>query len=159
MEIERSNAPYYRNAVENDSENMYIFTDNTDRNSGKGNISADSWYSKKYGTSKHYPTMTSALIRGLNNAFPITTQRYYNSEKKGNSGRWTDDDIEEFAAVINDDFEEIIKNAPRFKKIIFPPGGIFNSKIANISRERTPKLYDFLWEKCKTLLELSTTHE
>ena len=150
-EIVRADKPYVRAEVEKDTENMYIFTDNTDRNSGRNLISPDSWYSKKYGEGHHYPTMTSALIRGLDNAFPITTQRYYNKEKKGENGRWTDDDFEEFHTVITDDFLEIVKNAPRFKKIIFPPGGIFNSRIANISKERTPKLYDTLMFMCKTL--------
>lgn len=151
--IERAKKPYVRAEIEKDTENMYIFTDNTDRDSGHGTISPDSWYSKKYGEGKHYPTMTSAIIRGLDNAYPITTQHYYNNERKGENGRWTDDDLNEFFDVIADDFLEILKNSSRYKKIIFPPDGIFNSKIANISKERTPKLEKFLRYLCQLLYE------
>lgn len=154
MEIIRTDKPYSRKDVSEDIESMYIFTDNTDRNSGKSIIPNESWYSKKYGYGKHYPTMTTALIRGLPNAYPITTQHWYNKEKKGDSGKWTDDDIDEFKKVIDDDFDEIYKNVNKFKRIVFPIGGIFNSKISNISKERVPKLYDYLMRKCKTLLDL-----
>jgi len=98
--------------------------------------------------------MTTALIRGLDNAFPITTQRYYNQQYKGINGRWNDDNLEEFKQIIDDDFEEIYKNAYKFKKIIFPINGIFNSKISAITKERTPKLHEYLMTKCKTLLNL-----
>ena len=98
--------------------------------------------------------MTTALIRGLDNAYPITTQRWYNSQHKGNTGRWTDNDLEEFKKVIDDDFQEIIKNADKFKQIVFPIGGIFNSKISAINKQRTPKLYEYLMNKCMTLLDV-----
>ena len=58
---------------------LYVFTDNTDRDSGKGIISDDTWYAKKYGCGHHFPTVTSAVIRGLNNARPISTQRWYHN--------------------------------------------------------------------------------
>lgn len=154
MRVVRSENPYTRESVEEDIHNMYIFTDNTDRDSGKQLISDDSWYTLKYGPGKHYPKVTTALLRGLNNAYPITTQRYYNKQFKGITGRWCDQDIEEFKKVIDDDFEEIYRNTKRYEKIIFPVGGIFNSKISNISKERTPRLYDYLMAKCKTLLDI-----
>lgn len=154
MLITRSFKPYIRKEVADDVNTMYIFTDNTDRDSGKSLISKESWYSKKYGEGKHYPTMTTALIRGLENAYPITTQRYYNSQFKGPNGRWVDKDFEEFKKVIDDDFDEIIRNTKRFDKILFPIGGIFNSKISCLNKERTPILYDYLLGKCKNLLDL-----
>lgn len=154
MEILRAEKFYNRSEVENDAKTMYIFTDNTDRDSGKGDIPDDSWYANKYGSGKHFPKVTSALIRGLHNAYPITTQRWYNNAHKGIYGRWTDANFEEFKKVIDDDFEEIYKNAKRYEKIVFPIGGIFNSKIADISKSRVPKLYGYLMEKCKTLLNI-----
>jgi len=154
MTIIRTNEPYTRESVSKDSQNMYIFTDDTDRNSGKGIIDDNSWYSKKYGEGKHYPSMTTALIRGLDNAYPITTQHWYNNEKKGINGRWTDEDFEEFKQVIDDDFKEIVENAHKYKAIVFPMGGIFNTHISAITKERVPKLYDYLWTKCRTLLLL-----
>lgn len=154
--IVRANKFYNRNDVENDKESMYIFTDNTDRDSGKGEIPEESWYSMKYGSGKHYPKVTSALIRGLDNAYPITTQHWYNSEHKGIYGRWNDEDLDAFKKVIDDDFNEIEKNMSKYERIVFPVGGIFNSKIADISKSRVPELYEYLMNKC---LELRIKYE
>ena len=98
--------------------------------------------------------MTTALIRGLDNAYPITTQRWYNSQHKGITGRWIDDDFDEFKKVIDDDFEEIYKHAKNYKQIVFPIGGIFNSKISQLNKVRTPKLYAYLKSKCMPLLTI-----
>ena len=154
MKVVRAESFYNRKEAEKDKNTMYIFTDNTDRDSGKGEIPDDSWYALKYGTGKHFPKVTSALIRGLQNAYPITTQRWYNKRFKGIYGRWNDEDFDEFKKVIDDDFDEIYKNANRYEKIIFPIGGIFNSKIAGISKSRVPVLYEYLMDKCKTLLNI-----
>ena len=154
MKVIRAEKFYNRQDVEQDKKSMYIFTDNTDRDSGKSLIPNDSWYSTKYGEGKHYPKVTTALIRGLENAYPITTQHWYNPEHKGITGRWNDEDIEEFKKVIDDDFDEIYKHAKEFKQIIFPFQGIFNSKISNISDSRTPILKKYLMEKCMTLLRI-----
>jgi hypothetical protein len=67
------------------------------------------------------------------------------------TGRWNDEDIDEFKKVIDDDFEWIKNNAHKYERIVFPFGGIFNSKIANISGNRTPKLYSYLMNKCLEL--------
>lgn len=154
MKVIKADKFYSRQEVEQDKDSMYIFTDNTDRDSGKSLIPDDSWYSTKYGKGKHYPKVTTAFIRGLENAYPITTQHWYNSQHKGVYGRWNDEDFEEFKKVIDDDFEEIYKNAKNYKQIIFPFQGIFDSKIANISDSRTPLLKAYLMYKCKTLLKL-----
>lgn len=154
MIVERSTEPYTRKLVRENKNLMYIFTDNTDRDSGKSVIPNSSWYSQKYGEDKHYPSMTTALIRGLDNAYPITTQHWYNAQHKGITGRWKDDDFEEFKKVIDDDFENIYQNCKKYEKIIFPIGGIFNSKISQLNKVRTPKLYSYLMEKCKTLLTI-----
>ena len=143
MKVERTDKPYTRKNVREDKDSMYIFTDNTDRDSGKSLISNSSWYSQKYGEGKHYPSMTTALIRGLDNAYPITTQHWYNSQHKGTNGRWTDDD-----------FEKIYNDCKNFKRIVFPMGGIFNSKISAINKVRTPKLYEYLKSKCMPLLTI-----
>lgn len=154
MIVERSIEPYTRKLVRENKNLMYIFTDNTDRDSGKSVIPNSSWYSQKYGEGKHYPSMTTARIRGLDNAYPITTQHWYNTQHKGITGRWNDDDFEEFKKVIDDDFKNIYQNCKKYEKIIFPIGGIFNSKISQLNKVRTPKLYSYLIEKCKTLLSI-----
>ena len=154
MIVERSTEPYTRKLVRENKNLMYIFTDNTDRDSGKSVIPNSSWYSQKYGEGKHYPSMTTALIRGLDNAYPITTQHWYNTQHRGITGRWNDDDFEEFKKVIDDDFENIYQNCKKYEKIIFPIGGIFNSKISAINKVRTPKLYEYLKSKCMPLLTI-----
>ena len=128
---------------------LYVFTDNTDRDSGSGRIPDNSWYSKKYGKGHHFPTMTAAVVRGLDNARPISTQRWYHQGAKGPTGRWTDADINEFKSTIREELQEIINtfNTGKYDTIMFPDGdGLFNTRISNITKERTPKLYQALGE-------------
>ena len=128
---------------------LYVFTDNTDRDSGSGRISDDSWYSKKYGKGHHFPTMTAAVVRGLNNSRPISTQRWYHQGAKGTTGRWTDTDINEFKSTIRKELQEIINefNTGKYNTIMFPDGdGLFNTRISNITKNRTPQLYQALGE-------------
>lgn len=139
-----------RTQVATDTDNLYIFTDNTDRDSGKTLIDPNSKYAKKYGADKHYPTMTQAVVRGLDNAMPISTQHWYHNGAKGESGRWTDDAFDEFKATIDAEFDDILTewNTGKYKKIIFGnQDGLFNAKISNISKERTPKIYQYLKDK------------
>lgn len=128
---------------------LYVFTDNTDRDSGSGRIPDDSWYSKKYGKGHHFPTMTAAVIRGLDNARPISTQRWYHQGAKGATGRWTDADVNEFKSTIREELQEIINtfNTGKYDTIMFPDGdGLFNTRISNITKDRTPQLYQALGE-------------
>lgn len=153
--VKTYNGNWTRQSVANDPSTLYIFTDNTDRNSGSGVIPADSWYSKKYGEGHHFPTMTAAVIRGLDNARPISTQRWYHDGAKGPTGRWNDADFDEFKKVIDDEFEEILKewNTGKYNTIMFPQGdGLFNTRISNISIGRTPELYQYLYSKYQNLI-------
>ena len=77
LPVEKNLSKWTREDVENDPETLYIFTDNIDRDSGKTLINPNSRYAKKYGKNKHYPTRTQAVIRGLDNAMPISTQHWY----------------------------------------------------------------------------------
>lgn len=145
--VQKHKGNWSRQEAENNPDILYVFTDNTDRDSGSGIINDDSWYSRKYGKGKHYPGATAAVVRGLDNARPISTQRWYHQGAKGTTGRWTDNDIVEFTNVIKDELEEITKefNTGKYKTIMFPDGdGLFNTKISNITKERTPKLYQAL---------------
>lgn len=148
--VEIYNGEWSRNEVAKDTESLYIFTDNTDRDSGKTLINPNSKYAKKYGKDKHYPTMTQAVIRGLDNAMPISTQRWYHQGAKGISGRWTDKDIKEFEKVIDSEIKDILEewNTGKYKRIVISNAdGFFNTKISNISMDRTPLLYKMLEEK------------
>ena len=69
--------PWTREQVENDQDYLYIFTDNLNKTSGRNLNRTDCNYNKLYiptGVS-YYPTMTQAVIRGLDNAFPISTMK------------------------------------------------------------------------------------
>lgn len=148
--IQDHDGNWTRSEVENDAESLYIFTDNTDRDSGRRLIDPNSKYAQKYGTNKHYPTMTQAVIRGLDNAMPISTQRYYHDGAKGETGRWTDDAFDEFKKTIDEEFENILKEwrTGKYKRIVFGnQDGLFNTKISNITEQRTPKIYKYLKEK------------
>ena len=147
--VHKHQGNWSRQEAKNNPKTLYVFTDNTDRNSGSGVIPADSWYSKKYGVGHHFPTMTAAVIRGLDNSRPISTQRWYHPGAKGETGRWVDADIEEFKAVIRDELQEIVNefNTGKYDTIMFPGGdSLFNTRISNISKTRTPKLYQALGE-------------
>lgn len=147
--IRKHSGNWSRQEAENNPRTLYVFTDNTDRDSGSGMIPKDSWYSKKYGEGHHYPTMTAAVVRGLDNSRPISTQRWYHKGAKGTTGRWTDADVDKFEQVIREELEEIVKefNTGKYDTIMFPDGdGLFNTKISNITKERTPQLYQALAE-------------
>lgn len=147
--IQKHSGNWSRQEAENNPNILYVFTDNTDRDSGSGKISADSWYSKKYGEGHHFPTMTAAVVRGLENSRPISTQRWYHQGAKGTTGRWTDADVVEFKQVIREELEEIVRefNTGKYDTIMFPDGdGLFNTNISNITKTRTPQLYQALGE-------------
>lgn len=148
------NNNWTREDVANDSTSLYIFTDNTDRDSGSGKINPNSKYAAKYGKNKHYPSRTQAVIRGLDNAMPISTQRWYHEGAKGASGRWTDDAFEEFKSVINAEIQAIKEEWDTGKYIRIVVGsfdGFFNTSISAITRERTPLIYEYLENKLKEL--------
>lgn len=155
-----------RDEVENDPRTLYIFTDNTDRTSGGEEIS-DGWYAEKYGKGG-FGTVnnpTSAVIRGLPNAAPISTMKWFYKEHGVSVGqaRWTDSDLEEFKEVIDDEIEQIkqLWDSGNFDSIELPQNGIFGKSIKsdkdrNISRltaTRTPKLYQYLNKKLQELSE------
>ncbi len=145
---------YTRQAVENDRKTLYIFTDNTDRDSGSKLIDPNSEYAKKYGKDKHYPTVTQATIRGLDNAMPLSTQRWFHGEYKREKGRWTDNDFAEFKKVIDQEIQDIMDkwDTGNYERLaIGGADGFFNSGISNITITRTPKLYQYLKQKVQEL--------
>ena len=138
---------YNRKDAAKDNKTLYIFTDNTDRTSG-GNSIGKSWYSDKYGEDKGYGTdanPTTAVIRGLHNAAPISTMKwFYNiatSEhpklKDATKARWTEKDVDEFTKVIDNEVEDIINmiNSGKFNNIQFPNGGLTGNErsISNVN--------------------------
>lgn len=121
INIEITDKKYTRQIVENDLDTMYLFTDNAERtsspNSKDENVDKNSWYYKKYKsqTNKpiHFGTLnnpTSAIIRGLNNAYPISTMSAYGTN-------WTNDNFELFKTTIDDEINQIKKDLHKFSKL------------------------------------------
>ncbi len=158
QKLERFKGEWKREDVKSQPNKLFIFTDNTNRTSGSGVIPDDSRYSKKYGKGLKFPTRTAAVVRGLDNAYPVSTQRWYDPKNKKvrESGRWNDEDIEIFKEVIDSEFNDIKEawDTGKYESIVFPSGdGLFNGRISAISKDRAPALYDYLQEKVKELKE------
>jgi len=139
---------FKRYLVDVDKDYMYLFTDNSKRTSGKNKIKINSWYFKKYnkGDFLYYPTMTQALIRGLDNAYPITTM--VDSKRT----QWTDDLFEQYKIIIDDEINQIKKNLYKYKGIKYSgykPFGVGN--YSNM-KKYSPLLWDYLNNK---LLEIN----
>lgn len=143
-----------REIVSKDSKTLYVFGDNPQRTSGNNSFSSATTYGKKYtnGRKLKYPNKTSAVIRGCENAYPISTQKKYSPNDPA-SGRWTDDDIKEFKSVIRDEVNDIIEafKSGKYRRVVLPVGGLFDSSISDISMERTPKLYKALMGEMERL--------
>lgn len=143
-----------REIAAKDKKTLYVFTDNTDRTSGTNRVSPTSRYAKRHGSMRilSYPNTTSAVIRGLENAFPLSTQKNFS---RGNSadGQWTDADLSEFHKVISAEIQDIIEafESGEYKRVVLPAGGVFDGPISNISKERTPKLYRELMKQMEYL--------
>jgi len=149
--ISLSNIKYSRDLVEKNPKTIYVFTDNTDRTSGT-TPNVGGWYAKKYGEGLSFGSVnnpTTAVIRGANNAFPISTMKWFykNHNVSVNDARWIDSDIVQFKSTIDDEINQIkiALSTGNYDNVVIPSGdGFFNSKIADISKTRTPVLYDYL---------------
>ena len=141
---------------------LYIFTDNTNRTSGKTEIDPESWYSQKYRKTVplRYPSQTSAMLRGLDNARPISTQHWYDkaSGKTRDAGRWNDSDFAEFKKVIDEEIQDIKEawDSGKYNNVVIAtPAGILrtaqNAGISGMSEDRVPKLFKYLLYKMKEL--------
>lgn len=78
LEIIPVESNWFRPDVQNDKDYLYLFTDNLNRTSGTHKIPEYTSYFKKFSKGKLdlcYPWRTQAVIRGLDNAAPITTMQ------------------------------------------------------------------------------------
>ena len=149
---------FTRDSAKKDVKTLYIFTDNTNRDSGSEAIPDDSWYAQKYGKGLHYPIkQTTAVIRGLDNARPVSTQRYYKKGENYKKNRWFDKDIEEFKKVVDAEFEDIFEawRSGNYDRIVIPDGdGFFNAGISDISKDRVPEIEAYLESKIQELYKV-----
>ena len=160
--IQKHQGYWSRKEVDANPRILYVFTDNTDRDSGSDRIPSDSWYAKKYGQGHHYPKSTTAVIRGKKNARPISTVKWFYKNHEGvthprydrnSAALWHDSDVQEFKKVVREELQEIVEefNTGNYDTIMFPGGdGLFNAEISDISKSRTPELYKAL---CDLLTE------
>lgn len=133
-----------RETVEADTEYLYLFTDNAKRTSGKNWLPKNSAYTKKYFKNKtrgKYPTTTQAVLRGLNNAFPITTMV---DEKKT---QWSDKQFERYKDIIDDEIATIkrVYKLGNFKGIKY--SGQFGAGSISKMKDLAPAIWGYLNSK------------
>lgn len=140
-----------RQEVNDNPDVLYIFGDNTNRTSGSNHISNDSKYARTYGLGKMFPNTTSAIIRGMDNAMPVSTQHWYDPStgRTRDAGRWNDSDIDDFKKVMDAEFQAIKDewDTGKYRKIYLPSTGLSNGKISQITEARTPVLFKYLYDK------------
>lgn len=162
--IEYHPGNWTRQEVNDNPDVLYIFGDNTNRTSGSNPISNDSKYARTYGLGKMFPNATAAIIRGMDNAMPVSTQHWYDPStgKTRDAGRWNDSDIDDFKKVIDAEFQAIKDewDTGKYRKIYLPSTGLSNGKISQITEARTPVLFKYLYDKTADLAKyVSTEHK
>lgn len=152
-----------RQEVNDNPDVLYVFGDNTNRTSGSNLISNDSKYARTYGLGKMFPNTTAAIIRGMDNAMPVSTQHWYDptTGRTRDSGRWNDSDIDDFKKVIDAEFQAIKDewDTGKYRKIYLPSTGLSNGKISQITEARTPVLFKYLYDKTADLAKYVSTDE
>lgn len=162
--IEYHPGNWTRQEVNDNPDVLFVFGDNTNRTSGNNPISNDSKYARTYGLGKMFPNATAAIIRGIDNAMPVSTQHWYDptTGRTRDAGRWNDSDIEEFKKVIDAEFQAIKDewDTGKYRKIYLPSTGLSNGKISQITEARTPQLFKYLYDKTADLAKyVSTEHK
>lgn len=162
--IEYHPGNWTRQEVNDNPDVLYVFGDNTNRTSGSNPISNDSKYARTYGLGKMFPNTTAAIIRGMDNAMPVSTQHWYDptTGRTRDAGRWNDSDIDDFKKVIDAEFQAIKDewDTGKYRKIYLPSTGLSNGKISQITEARTPVLFKYLYDKTVDLAKyVSTEHK
>lgn len=162
--IEYHPGNWTRQEVNDNTDVLYVFGDNTNRTSGSNPISNDSKYARTYGLGKMFPNTTAAIIRGMDNAMPVSTQHWYDptTGRTRDAGRWNDSDIDDFKNIIDAEFQAIKDewDTGKYRKIYLPSTGLSNGKISQITEARTPVLFKYLYDKTVDLVKyVSTEHK
>lgn len=162
--IEYHPGNWTRQEVNDNPDVLYVFGDNTNRTSGSNPINNDSKYARTYGLGKMFPNTTAAIIRGMDNAMPVSTQHWYDptTGRTRDAGRWNDSDIDDFKKIIDAEFQAIKDewDTGKYRKIYLPSTGLSNGKISQITEARTPVLFKYLYDKTVDLAKyVSTEHK
>lgn len=162
--IEYHPGNWTRQEVNDNPDVLFVFGDNTNRTSGSNPISNDSKYARTYGLGKMFPNATASIIRGMDNAMPVSTQHWYDptTGRTRDAGRWNDSDIDDFKKIIDAEFQAIKDewDTGKYRKIYLPSTGLSNGKISQITEARTPVLFKYLYDKTVDLAKyVSTEHK
>lgn len=121
---------YIRELIQQDSEKVYLFGDNTNDR-----------------INTHYvPSQTQAVIRGLNNAIGIDTKKDRGTSE---NSYFTDNDFNIFKSQVDEAIQQAINTN---KIIVIPKDGIGTGKAQ--LKERAPKCYQYLQQKLNELKNL-----
>ncbi len=125
--IETYAGNWTREDVAKQSDKVFLFGDNTDDRVN----------------THHVPTMTQAVIRGLDNAIGIDTKKNRGTSE---NSYFTDADFDTFKAQVDEAIQKAIDSG---KTIVIPEGGIGTGK-AQLER-RAPKLFTYLQDRLSSL--------
>lgn len=127
--VEVFSGNWTRQDVANQTSKVFLFGDNTDDRVN----------------THHVPTMTQAVIRGLNNAIGIDTKKNRGTSE---DSYFTDEDFDIFKTQVDEAIQKAIDSG---KTIVIPEGGIGTGKAQ--LKERAPKLFSYLQDKLNALRE------
>nr|DAH00051.1 MAG TPA: hypothetical protein [Crassvirales sp.] len=131
--VEIFSGNWTRQDVANQTSKVFLFGDNTNDR-----------------VNTHYvPTMTQAVIRGLDNAIGIDTKKNRGTSE---DSYFTDEDFDTFKAQVDEAIQKAIDSG---KTIVIPEGGIGTGKAQ--LKERAPKLFSYLQDKLNSLRENAGT--
>jgi len=105
IEIVKDIPRFPRRNAGKDKEYIYLFSENADRTSIVSRIDDTpnhlTWYEEKYGP-YFVPRRSQARIRGLHNAYPVTTLFNKHNEQ------WSDKLFEAYRYILDDDIQQIM---------------------------------------------------
>lgn len=131
--VETFSGNWTRQDVASQTSKVFLFGDNTNDR-----------------VNTHYvPTMTQAVIRGLDNAIGIDTKKDRGTSE---DSYFTDEDFDTFKAQVDEAIQKAIDSS---KTIVIPEGGIGTGK-AQLEK-RAPKLFSYLQDKLSSLRESART--
>ena len=131
--VETFSGNWTRQDVASQTSKVFLFGDNTNDR-----------------VNTHYvPTMTQAVIRGLDNAIGIDTKKNRGTSE---DSYFTDEDFDTFKAQVDEAIQKAIDSG---KIIVIPEGGIGTGKAQ--LKERAPKLFSYLQDKLSSLRESAGT--
>ncbi len=99
-------------------------------------------------------------IDGSSNVLSVSTKNQtIASTGVIDNGVWNDSDLDKFKQVVDQQFQAIKDewDTGKYKKIYLPSTGLMNGRISQISEERTPQLYKYLFDKTVDLAKYVTT--